>query len=124
MRSFFLEREIDLGIRTSHVLTTGLTLPAARYGTTDSQARFLRELLPRVEALPGVISAASALNYPPNGGNTTEFDVPGVGHFERWKGSFVLCSRQYFQTIGLRLLAGRLPTADDENGKRKVAVIN
>jgi putative ABC transport system permease protein len=124
MRTFFLERQIDLGIRTSHVLTTGLTLPAARYRTTDAQARLVRDLLPRLEALPGVISAAAALDYPPNGGNVTEFDVPGAAHFERWKGRFVPCSRQYFQTIGLRLLAGRLPTADDENGKRKVAVIN
>ncbi|HXI41969.1 MAG TPA: ABC transporter permease, partial [Bryobacteraceae bacterium] len=124
MRTFYLERHVDLGIRTSHVLTTGLTLPPTRYGTTDSQARFLRELLPRLEALPGVISAAAALDGPPNGGNATEFEVPGAAHFERWTGKFVPCSRQYFQTIGLRLLAGRLPTADDENGKRKVAVIN
>jgi len=124
MRTFFLERQTDLGIRTSHVLTTGLALPAARYQTTDSQARFLRELLPRVEGLQGVISAAAALSYPPNGGNGTEFDVPGIAHYEHWKGSFVPCSRQYFQTIGLRLVTGRLPTADDENGKRKVAVIN
>ncbi len=124
MRSFFLERQIDVGIRTSHILTTGLTLPPARYRTTDSQARFLRELLPRLESLRGVISAGAALDYPPNGGSGTEFDVPGVAHFERWKGTFVPCSRQYFQTIGLRLMAGRLPTADDENGKRKVAVIN
>jgi putative ABC transport system permease protein len=124
MRTFFLERQMDLGIRTSHLLTTVLTLPPARYGTTDSQARFVRELLPRLEALPGVVSAAAALGYPPAGGNGTEFEVPGAAHFERWKGSFVPCSRQYFQTIGLRLLAGRLPTADDENGKRKVAVIN
>ncbi|MBZ5593672.1 MAG: ABC transporter permease [Acidobacteriia bacterium] len=124
MRTFFLERQIDLGFRTSHVLTTSLTLPPVRYRTTDSQARFLRELLPRLEALPGVISATAALDYPQNGGNGTEFEVPGVAHFERWKGSFVPCSRQYFQTIGLRLLAGRLPTADDENGKQKVVVIN
>jgi len=124
MRTFFLERQIDLGIRTSHVLTTGLALPPARYRTTDSQARFLRELLPRLGALRGVISAAAALDYPPNAGNSTEFDVPSVAHFERWRGSFEPCSRQYFQTVGLRLLAGRLPTADDENGKRKVVVIN
>jgi putative ABC transport system permease protein len=124
MRTFFLERQIDLGIRTTHLLTTSLSLPPARYRTTDSQARFLRELLPRLEALPGVISAAASLDYPPNSGSGTEFEVPGAAHFERWKGSFVPCSRQYFQTIGLRLLAGRLPTADDENGKRQVAVIN
>jgi putative ABC transport system permease protein len=124
MRTFFLEREIDLGIRTSHVLITGLSLPAARYRTMDLQAGFVRELLPRLQALRGVVSAAAALDYPLNGGNGTEFDVPGGSHFEKWKGSFVPCSRQYFQTIGLRLLAGRLPTADDENGKRQVAVIN
>ena len=124
MRTFFLERQVDLGIRTNHVLTTALILPPARYGTTDSQARFVRELLPRLEGLRGVISAAAALDYPPNRGNGTEFDVPGVAHFERWKGSFVPCSRHYFQTVGLRLLAGRLPSADDENGKRRVAVIN
>src|SRR5580658_657380 len=124
MRTFFLERQVDLGIRTSHVLTTGLAFPAARYRTTDSQARFLRELLPRLEALPGVVSAGAALDYPPSVGNGTEFDVPDLTHFERWKGSFLPCSRHYFATIGLRLLAGRLPTADDENGKRQVAVIN
>jgi putative ABC transport system permease protein len=124
MRTFLLEREIDLGIRTTHVLTTALTLPDARYHTTESQAAFLRELLPRLEGLPGVISAAAALNYPRNGGNSTEFDVPGAAHVERWKGSFEPCSREYFQTIGLRLVAGRLLTADDENGKRQVALIN
>jgi putative ABC transport system permease protein len=124
MRTFLLEREVDLGIRTNHVLTTALALPDARYRTTESQSAFLRELLPRLGALPGVISAGAALDYPPNGGNSTDFDVPGVAHFERWKGSFEPCSREYFQTIGLRLVAGRLLTADDENGKRQVAVIN
>ncbi len=124
MRTFFLERQVDLGIRSSHLLTTGIALPPGRYRTTDSQARFLRELLPRLEALPGVISAAAALDYPQNGGNGSEFEAPGAAPSERWKGMFVPCSRQYFETIGLRLLAGRLPTVDDESGKRKVAVIN
>jgi putative ABC transport system permease protein len=58
MRTFFLERQIDLGIRSSHLLTTGLAFPAGRYRNTDSEARFLRELLPRLESLRGVISAA------------------------------------------------------------------
>ena len=124
MRSFLLQRQMDLGIRTSDVLTTGLNLPAARYPTTDAQARFVGQLLARLEGLPGVISAAVALDLPLNGGNGTEFEVPGAAHAERWNGSFVPCSRQYFQTIGLRLLAGRLPTVGDENAKRKVAVIN
>lgn len=124
MRSFILERQIDLGIRPSHLLVTTLSLPPARYRTTDAQARFVRELLPRVEALRGVLSAAAALDNPPYGGNPSDFDVPGTTHAERWKGSLVPCSREFFTTIGVRLLAGRFPTADDENGKHKVAVIN
>ena len=51
-------------------LTTGLTLPPACYRTTDSQAHFLRELLPRLEALHGVISAAAALDSPATAANS------------------------------------------------------
>jgi putative ABC transport system permease protein len=124
MRTFMLEQQVDLGFRTTHILTTYLELPPARYGTIDSQAAFFRALLPRLEALPGVISAAEAISFPLNGGNPTDFEIPGAAHVEPWKGSYVPCSRQYFATLGLHLLAGRLPTAEDENGKRKIAVIN
>ncbi len=124
MRSFFLQRQIDLGIRTDHLLVTGLNLPAKQYQTVDSQARFLRELLPRLERLPGVVSAAGALDSPLHGGRATDFDAPGVTHPERWTGSLAPCSAQFFETLRVRLAAGRLLTADDENGKRKVAVIN
>lgn len=124
MRSFFMQRRVDLGMRTDHLLITGLTLPAKQYRTADSQARFLRELLPRLERLPGVISAAGALDYPPRGGMDTDFDVPGITHSERWHGRMSPCSSQFFGTLRLRSLAGRLLTPYDENGKRKVAVIN
>ncbi|WP_321476293.1 ABC transporter permease [uncultured Paludibaculum sp.] len=124
MRSFFLQRQVDNGIRTSHMLMTSLSLPAAQYRTTGLQARFTGELLRRLETLPGVVSDAAAVDAPPRGGPTTEFDIPGIAHSERWKGHFLPCTRQYFDTTGLRLLAGRLTTADDEQGKRKVALIN
>jgi predicted permease len=124
MRTFILEQQVDLGFRSRHILTTYLELPPARYGTIDSQAGFFRELLPRLEALPGVISAAEAISFPLNGGDQTDFEIPGAVHAERWKGSYVPCSRQYFATLGLHLLAGRLPTQEEENGKRKIAVIN
>ena len=124
MRSFLRERGIDLGIRTDHLLVTGLNLPAKRYPTTDSQMRFLRALLPRLGSLPGVVSAAVSLETPPLGGIGTEFDVMGATHAELWKGYMTPCSREYFQTVGLRLISGRLLTEQDENSKRKVAVIN
>jgi putative ABC transport system permease protein len=124
MRSFFLQRAVDLGIRTDHVLLTGLDPPAKRYKSVDSQARFLRELIPSVERIPGVVSVAGALAFPPRGGASTDFDVAGVTHSERWIGDMVPCSWQLFQTLQLRLLAGRLLSPADENEKRKVVVIN
>jgi len=124
MRSFLAERQVDIGIPTGQVLTTGLRLPPKQYKTTESQARFLRDLLPRLQNLPGVVSAAGALILPPSGGIPSEFDVAGFTHAERWKGDMVPCSWQFFETVRLRLLAGRLPTAADEDRKLKIAVIN
>jgi len=124
MRSFFLARQINLGIRTDHLLTTGVSLPTQRYPTADAQARFLGELLPRLQNLPGVVSAAGALNSPPRGGRDTEFDIAGVTHAQRWRGKMTPCSSQFFETLRLRTVAGRLLTPFDESGKRRVAVIN
>ena len=124
MRSFLAERQVDIGISTGQLLTTQLSLPPKQYKTTESQARFLRDLLPRLQNLPGVMSAAGALTFPPSGGLPSDFDVAGLTHSERWKGDMVPCSWQFFETVRLRLLAGRLPTAADEDRKLKIAVIN
>ena len=124
LRSFFLQRAVALGIQTDHVLLVGLNLPLNRYKGTDAQARFVRELLSRVERVPGAVSAAAALYSPPRGGMNTEFDVAGVTHSERWTGDLVPCTWQLFETLRIRLLAGRLLTPDDESGKRQVVVIN
>ena len=124
MRSFFLQRAVALGIQTDHVLLSGLNLPPKRHKGTESQARFVRELLSRVERVPGVISVAAALDSPPRGGMGTDFDVAGVTHSERWTGDIVPCTWQLFKTLRIRLLAGRLLTPVDENAKRNVVVIN
>jgi putative ABC transport system permease protein len=124
MRSFFAERQVDLGIQTSQILTTNVSFPPQQYKNTDSQARFLRDLTARLENVPGVVSASGAIAYPPNGGVSSDFDVPGIAHSERWKGDVVPCNWQFFPTVQLRLIAGRIPNAADEGRKQKIAVIN
>jgi putative ABC transport system permease protein len=127
MRSFFMERQINLGIHTDHLLITAINLPVQQYQSTDAQARFLRELLPRLQDLPGVRSAAVSTDLPPSQGIQTSLDIPGssdTSHTSPWKGFVAPSSRQIFSTLGMRLVAGRLITADDENGKRRIAVIN
>jgi putative ABC transport system permease protein len=124
MRSFFAQRQVDLGMRTDHLLITGLNLPPNEYKSTDSQSRFLRELLPRLQSLPGVISAAGAVNGMPIGRLSTDFEIDGITHPEVWRAHMVPCNWQLFQTVRLNLVAGRLLSSADDNGKRKVAVIN
>ena len=124
MRSFMLQRNVDLGFRAERVLASQIQLPPKQYATAEQQARFLRDLLPRLQGLPGVTEASGALAFPPFGGFDTDFDVAGKTHSDVWKGDVVLCSARFFETLGVRLIAGRLLTEDDVAGSRKVAVVN
>ena len=123
MRSFFLERQADLGLQPDRLLTTQVRL-AKNYKTADQQSRFLRELITRVQALPGVVSASGALDFPPFGGINTDFDAAGMTHSEKWKGQMGFCDPPFFGTVGARLMKGRFLTEADIIGKRKVAVVN
>ena len=124
MRSFVLQRQVDVGIRSGHLLTTRINLPARQYNSAASQLRFLRELLRQMEVRPGVASAAISTELPPYSGLNTDFDIAGAAHSEHWNAHMAACSWQFFSTLGARLLAGRLLTEVDETGKRRVVVIN
>jgi putative ABC transport system permease protein len=124
MRSFVMQREVDLGIRSEHVLATHINLPPGPYKTTDSQVRFLRELLRRMEAQPGAVSAGITTDQPPYSSLNTEFAIAGTTHSEHWTAHMSACSAQLFSTLGARLLAGRFLTPADENDNRHVVLIN
>lgn len=124
MRSFLLQRKVDLGIRSDHLLVTHLNLPPGPYKSTESQTRFLRELLRRMETNPGVAAASVGTEQPPHGGLNSDFEVAGATHSEHWSGYINGCSGQLFQTLRARLLAGRFFGERDENSKRHVVVIN
>src|SRR5256714_11571490 len=55
MRSFMALREVHLGLQSDHILVPRLPLPEDRYKTSDQLAGFLRPLLLRLKALPGVL---------------------------------------------------------------------
>ncbi len=124
MRSFVKQRQAEIGIRTDHLLTSRLNLPAQQYTTTAAQVRFLRELLRQVESDKQVVSAAVSTELPPYGALNTQFDVGGAVHNEHWNGHLAGCSWRLFPTLGARLISGRLLTQEDEAAKRQVVVIN
>jgi putative ABC transport system permease protein len=124
MRSFVGLQTTDLGIRTDHVLVSRLPFPRGQYKTAAEKQRFFRPLMQRLSALPGVTASAVSTTLPPFGGIGGEIDIVGVSHPDRWRAIATLCSEGYFSTLGIRLQRGRLLSATDVNGTRKVAVVN
>jgi putative ABC transport system permease protein len=64
------------------------------------------------------------MTLPVEGGATSEVTVPGTTHSDTWTSSVELISEDYFSTIGLPIIRGRVLTATDIDSVRKVAVIN
>jgi putative ABC transport system permease protein len=124
MRSFLNLTTADLGLDPEKVLFARVSLPKGRYGAREAKQQFFDQLLARVRTLPGVVTASVGSTLPPYGGINGEIEVPGTTHEEKWRSMSQLVSEDYFATLRLRLLQGRLLSSDDVAHSRRVAVVN
>jgi putative ABC transport system permease protein len=129
IQSFFtLTQRIDAGFDRRSVLTATLPMPPSRFATGAALNRYLDEIGGRIEALPGVRDVAFADAIPPQGfpyGKLIQIvGQPTVPYASRLNCGFKVVSPSYFRTIGLRLIDGRVLTADDRDGAPFVLVIN
>jgi putative ABC transport system permease protein len=124
MRSFVALRAVNLGLRADHVFQTGLVLPAERYKTAQQVTKFVRPLLARLKALPGVVDAAESSALPPLNYNETNVDIAGKTHQEEWPTSFQQVSEEYFRVLRIEFKQGRGFSEAEINDARRVAVVN
>jgi putative ABC transport system permease protein len=124
MRSFLKLQSVDLGFNPEGVLHARLPLPKGQYTTGEKKRQFFGEVMARVRAIPGVVSATATSTLPPYGGIRTEVDVAGKTHSERWEAIYQLCGEGYLDTLELKLLKGRFLSEGEVADGRKVAVIN
>jgi putative ABC transport system permease protein len=124
MRSFVMLQHVDLGLNPENILVVRLPLPNGPYRSAAAKHQFFRTLLPRLSALPGVVSVTETTGLPPYGGITSEVQIPGNTNNERQTSLVQLVSEGYFQTLGLRLIRGRLLSDREVDDGRKVAVVN
>jgi putative ABC transport system permease protein len=91
----------------------------------DAKPEFYEQLLARVQALPGV-ERASLTSDAPLSGRTgrTVMDIEGRTDIREVGVGFKSVSPDYFQTLGVALLRGRVFTAQDRAGAPRVALIN
>jgi putative ABC transport system permease protein len=118
-----LER-VDIGFDPAKVLYAELSLPEGRYDSADEKRALFAKVLDRVLAIPGVIASTEATSFPPYSFGWTDLVIPGKTHSEPWGTTFDMCSEGYFQTLGRRLLRGRLLSRSDVELARHVTVIN
>ena len=133
VRSFWSLLQVDPGFSTGGVLKAEYQLPTGRYPTnmarwpdfTESHA-FNDELLRRVSALPVTESAALAGNHPLDAGFTNSFVVVGrESEASDWPEiSIRRVTPEYFGTVGMTLVHGRLLAGTDDVRAAPVALIN
>lgn len=120
LRSFWNAQHVKLGFDPRNLVLVSVSLPPARYPDGASQAQFYRLVLDRLQALPGVESAASGQNIPFDGSAwDSTFRISGQppsqpGREPRAEVSVV--SPDYFKTMKIALLRGRLFGPQDVAG--------
>jgi predicted permease len=122
-------QEVDPGFQPENVLAYSISLPSATYEEEEQQLAFFEDHLDALRALPGVL-AAGAVSAPPlgrhsgyffhaEGAETRADDEPTPVTLTRW------ATTDYFDAIGVRLLAGRTFTlADSVEEAAPVVVVN
>jgi len=126
MRSFLVLTRVDLGFNPKNVFYFRLD-PTIYAQDADRRARLnalTRQLLDRLQTLPGVTSASECIQEPPLKYDWSDTIIPGRPHTERWETRFESVSEGYFQTLGLPLLRGRFLSEDDLTAARYVMVVN
>jgi len=83
------------------------------------------EFLARIRSIPQVSAAAATTKLPLDSSSwTMAFVVNASGGVERHSSKFTYVSPQYFNTVGMRLMAGRDFEGGDTASSRKVAIVN
>jgi len=128
MRSFLVLTRVDLGFNPKNVLYFVLNLPPTYNtdlaGSLEKKNALTRQLLERLQAQPGVTSVAEFAEPPPLKYGYSNAIITGKPHSERWETRYEMCSRGFFQTLGVPLVRGRFFSEDDELAARDVMVVN
>jgi putative ABC transport system permease protein len=117
----------DLGFTREPVLTFGVGLPPLTAPDDATIARIHTEFVSRLRALPGVTraSAISLLPIARTGTNGPVFRAEESGDGERVPVTeFRAVMDGYFETMDVRVMAGRGITGDDSSTSAPVAVLN
>jgi putative ABC transport system permease protein len=122
-RSFASLRRVAPGFEPRNILTFKMSLPP-RYSTTSLMWEYERDVLERLDNLPGVEAAASAICLPLE----TEPDMPaailGQPEPSLVNPAYRPVSPDYFRVLQIPLIRGRTFASGDTSRSMPVALVN
>jgi putative ABC transport system permease protein len=127
INSFMRLQQVNPGFDPDHLLTVQLPLPALKYPKVEQAANFHKEMMRRIQTLPGVQSASLSTNLPLEGGHTNNFNLeirPTPPGKSEEVAEFLSVSPEYFRTLGIPLLKGRYLSEQDNEDALPVMVIS
>ena len=117
----------NTGIDPRNVLTLETSLAGGNYAATAKVDNFATQAVRRIEAIPGVEAAATAIVLPIEAGVDLPFNIAGKpptkGDYngdEQWR----TVSAHYFQVFKIPLLRGRVFSETDTGNSSRVVMIN
>jgi predicted permease len=126
IRAFWKLQQVETGLNARGVLTMQLALPSAVYTDYHRVDQFWTTIIQRVSTMPGVTATSMMTGLPPIrrvNANTTpiegfvprpNFPMPNVDFYN-------IVAARYFETMGVRLIEGRL--LDDRDGENAPLVV-
>jgi len=129
VKGFWRTLNIFEGADPDRILTLQTPLPESKYQEPQKIAEFYRQVIERMQTLPGLERVSAASNTPLNNSPNPSVELiiegrPQLLPGERQTSDLVVVSPNYFNTIGARLLAGRDFSGSDGWEAPPVAIIS
>ena len=126
IRTSIALRSVDPGFDSHNVLTMQMSLADARFGQGSGVDQLVRDSIQRIDALPGVVSAASSCCLPLE----TVWQLPYIvegrtlnGRFHGFAG-WTVVSPGYFEVLHIPVVRGRTFTDRDNETAPGAIIIN
>jgi putative ABC transport system permease protein len=128
VRTFLSLLHVEAGFECEQSLAAHLTLPRASYNEDGQLRMFHRDLMAQLRAIPGVESAGTVLTLPLHwsirGNLVFSMRDQPKPEGQEVGGGFQVVSLDYFQTLGIPLIRGRVFEESDSEESAPVALIN
>jgi putative ABC transport system permease protein len=128
IHSFWNLARVDPGFRTDHVLTFNVPVPEKRLTQPEQMVAYYRQLVEKIESLPGVVRAEAATGMPLQGTNFgmpfTIAGKPFANPSDRPGAGFQMVTPGFFETFAIQMVKGRKFTDQDTASSVRVAIVN